>query len=82
MLKDLAAFFPLVKMYLAYIPTYPAGMWSFAMASKKFNPLKDFQVNKYRKISDNLRYYNDDVHTGAFALPVFVKDICQEAGII
>jgi spermidine synthase len=29
-------------MYQAFIPTYPSGLWSFAFASKKFHPVRDF----------------------------------------
>ena len=33
--------YPVSKMYLAYIPLYPAGMWSFSFASKGIDPLGD-----------------------------------------
>lgn len=69
------------KMYLAYIPLYPAGMWSMAIASKGPKPLGVDTLNRVQQGLDNfgneLKYYNEDVHSGAFALPNFVADILR-----
>ncbi len=76
-LEDL---FPVSKMYLSFIPLYPAGMWSMACASKREDPLDDNVLSKIRSSVDQipgLRYYNADVHSGSFALPNFVKDIIE-----
>ncbi|PWN07090.1 polyamine aminopropyltransferase [Rhodohalobacter mucosus] len=70
--------FPLSGMYLAYIPLYPAGMWSMACASKKEDPLGRAAHDRAEAatgIISTLRYYNAAVHRGAFALPNFVKEI-------
>lgn len=73
--------FAVSKMYLAFIPLYPAGMWSMAFASKGVNPLDAAIVDKAGKACgtylDGLNYYNAAVHTGAFALPNFVADIVK-----
>jgi spermidine synthase len=64
--------------YLAYIPTYPSGMWSFSFNSKNtIHPLNNLDDETARKFSlqHNLRYYSADVHRAAFVLPRFVKDI-------
>jgi spermidine synthase len=64
--------------YLAYIPTYPSGMWSFSFSSKgSVHPLRNLDDNRARKFSlqQNLRYYSDEVHRAAFVLPRFVQDI-------
>lgn len=71
---DLKKLYPIVKLYLAYIPVYPTGMWSFTIASKKFNPL---QVKPEDIIAINTRYYNKDLHYSAFALPNFVVEILK-----
>jgi spermidine synthase len=70
--------FPISKMYLSYIPLYPAGMWSMACASKINDPLSEGVLNRASSdsaILSTLHYYNPDVHSGAFALPNFVKKI-------
>jgi len=72
--------FPVSKMYLSFIPLYPAGMWSMACASKQDDPLSDAvtgRVDKGVAAIKNLRYYNRDIHTGSFAIPTFVSDIIR-----
>lgn len=72
--------FPISKMYLNFIPLYPAGMWSMACASKKENPLSEevsHRIEKGIKELSGLKYYNAEVHKGSFALPNFVADIIK-----
>lgn len=68
--QDVRSVFPSAHLYLAHIPTYPTGMWSFTMGSKRHNPLDV----KESRISDT-KYYTARVHQGAFALPRFVEEI-------
>jgi spermidine synthase len=73
--------FLISKMYLSYIPLYPAGMWSMACASKNESPLSDAVINRAAsnpEILNTLNYYNPEVHKSAFALPNFVKRIIGE----
>lgn len=72
-----AKLFPITKLYLASIPTYPAGLWTFSVGSKIVDPENDFQRERY--IDDNLAlsYYNDKLHKGAFALPNFVANLIK-----
>lgn len=71
--------YPISQMYLAYIPLYPAGMWSFAFAGKRQDPLADQTLQRVQKgvsaFDTQLRYYNPEVHRSSFALPNFVKEI-------
>lgn len=63
--------------YLAHVPTYPSGQWAFAFCSKSgMNPKTDF--NRDMKGLTGLKYYNEDLHFGAFALPNFVKDLLKK----
>ena len=39
--KNIAASFPIHKVYQAHIPTYPSGHWLFGFASKKYHPLRN-----------------------------------------
>ncbi|GMT49638.1 MAG: polyamine aminopropyltransferase [bacterium] len=64
--------FPLSQVYTASVHSYPGGYWGFLTGSRKYDPVKDFQVDKYRDL--NFKYYNDLIHRAAFALPsYFVK---------
>ncbi|WPZ09770.1 polyamine aminopropyltransferase [Roseivirga spongicola] len=67
-----------VHCYLAHIPTYPTGMWSFSYSSKgSANPMNlkpTEEVDAFVK-ANRLRYYNADLHKAAFALPNFVKEM-------
>lgn len=65
--------FPLTKLYLANIPTYPSGLWSFTIGSKQYNP--EEVVNQG---AGDLKYYNAGVHQAAFKLPGFVNHIIQK----
>ena len=71
--------FPDVHFYQANIPTYPSGYWSFAFASKKYHPIKDFREKNYKDLNLSLKYYNSDLHTAAFTLPSFFKELINEA---
>lgn len=67
-----------VHCYLAYIPTYPTGMWSFSYSSKgSAHPLTQkskAEIEAFVKTAQ-LKYYNADLHQAAFALPTFVKEM-------
>ncbi len=67
--RNLKKSFPIVRAYLAFIPTYPAGIWSFCLASKLYDPLADFDEKRYRNLQLPFKYYNKEIHIAAFALP-------------
>jgi len=67
--------------YLAYISTYPTGMWSFTMAQKgKDLKYTDFNLADAAIFSEqhNLQYYTPEIHYAAFALPPFVRKMIEE----
>lgn len=67
-----------VHCYLAYIPTYPTGMWSFSYSTKgDTHPLNNLDRSKSKDFaeSNDLSYYNEAIHESAFALPNFVKEM-------
>ena len=71
--------FPVSKMYLAYIPLYPTGMWSMAYASKGIDPLSEEVLTRVEDglptLNAKMKYYNKEVHRGAFSIPNFVKEL-------
>ncbi|HUW64576.1 MAG TPA: polyamine aminopropyltransferase [Spirochaetia bacterium] len=70
--KDLSAIFPVTRLYLATVPTYPGGLWSFSLGSKKHDPL-ELEEKDFRPCTT--RYYSPQVHLAAFALPPFLRKI-------
>jgi spermidine synthase len=72
--SNLAGVFPLKYLYLAGIPTYPSGLWSFTIASKKWDPL---QADLTGKSELKTKYYTPQVHFGAFKLPRFVEELVR-----
>lgn len=68
--RGISQVFPLTNLYLASIPTYPSGLWSFTLGSKKHDPQVVQTV-----LDDNFKYYSPAVHKAAFSLPAFVQDI-------
>jgi len=72
--RQIAASFPISMVYQAHIPTYPSGHWLFGFASKAFHPINDLDT-KWNDLGINTKYYNTDIHTGAFALPNYVREL-------
>lgn len=67
--------FPIVRMYIASIPTYPSGLWSFGFCSKRFHPIEHFKESRVE--IGGLRYYNPEIHKASFSLPNFVKELVE-----
>jgi len=65
--------FPVCRVYQAHIPTYPSGHWLFGFASKRFDPIRDLDAGKWNALALDTKYYNTELHAGAFALPNYVK---------
>lgn len=66
--------FPIVRLCLAAIPTYPTGLWSFTIGSKEIDPTSPLPGGF---LPEGLRYYSPEVHRAAFALPPFVSELTQ-----
>lgn len=71
---DIEQIFPVTRLYTCNIPTYPSGLWTFTLGSKKHDPL-DVQPASIPQL--DTRYYTADIHRAAFALPKFVQDIIR-----
>ncbi|WP_331654425.1 polyamine aminopropyltransferase [Aminipila sp.] len=71
--------FPIAKVYGFNIPTYATGYWYFGFASKKYDPISDLKAEEWEKFGLKTKYYNTELHTGAFALPNYVKEVLAKA---
>lgn len=72
--KRLNNIFPYVKTYLASIPTYPSGLWSFTMGSKKY---KIEDVEKSRIPAIETKYFTPQILEASTKLPKFVQDLVK-----
>jgi len=73
--KDIGSIFPITRLYLASIPTYPSGLWSFTLGSKVYDPLK-VQDSERFNISKT-KYFTRELFHSAFVLPQFVRDLVK-----
>jgi len=73
----IAASFPISLVYQAHVPTYPSGHWLFGFASKELHPIRNLNIN-WDDLGLVTRYYNTDIHTGAFALPNYVRELLKK----
>lgn len=74
MLRNQRSSFEKLHMYLFSNLTYPGGLWSFAFASNRLCPLKNFDPERVKNSGILFRYYNHKVHRAAFSLPTFIAD--------
>ncbi|MEO1404538.1 MAG: polyamine aminopropyltransferase [Cyanobacteria bacterium J06635_1] len=66
--------------YLAFIPTYPTGMWSFTYCTKGGpHPIEGVDEVRSQQISQDydLQYYNPGIHRAAFCLPTFIQNMLK-----
>ncbi len=72
--RDIAGIFPITRLFLANVPTYPGGLWSFTMGSKKYDPLG---VDRKKIPELKTRYYSPAIHQACFVLPPFVQELLK-----
>ncbi|WP_104372352.1 polyamine aminopropyltransferase [Desulfocucumis palustris] len=73
--NDVASIFPLARLFLANVPTYPGGLWTFTMGSKKHDPVK-VDISKLPDL--NTRFYSPEIHRTCFVLPPFVQELIKK----
>ncbi len=67
--NGIKAVFDRVWVYWGVMPTYPSGMWTYTIGSKRYDvssPIRECDVST--------RYYTPEVHRSAFVLPPFLKE--------
>lgn len=78
---NLKAVFPLVRVYLAPVPSYPGVLWSFTLASGGNDPLALDEATVRQRLEArgiSPRYYSPQMHVASFALPPFLADLLAE----
>ncbi|BAK98464.1 spermidine synthase [Oscillibacter valericigenes Sjm18-20] len=76
--RRIAQVFPVSRVYQAHIPTYPSGHWLFGFASKALLPTENLRAAEWDALGIPTRYYNTNLHRGAFALPTYVEEMLHE----
>ena len=72
--RNIAGGFKHRRSYVAPIPTYPRGSWSWTVAAQDpIDPAK-FDHARFGRVESSLQYLSKDLMTGAFALPKFYVD--------
>ncbi|NLM12661.1 MAG: polyamine aminopropyltransferase [Epulopiscium sp.] len=72
--SDVKEIFPITKLYTCNIPTYPSGMWTFTIGSKKYDP----EAVDVITIPDiDTKYYTPQIHKACFVLPRFVEQLTK-----
>jgi len=72
--KDAKNIFKVTKLFMAAIPTYPGGYWSFTIGSKKYDPEK-VDISSIPNI--DTKYYTPELHKACFVLPRYIQDIIK-----
>lgn len=73
--SDANAIFPITKLFMAGIPTYPGGYWSFTTGSKKYDPSK-VDISKIPVMK--MKYYTPELHKACFVLPQYIIDLIED----
>ena len=69
--------FSVSTVYQCHIPSYPSGHWLFGFASLKYDPVRDLDADRWNALGISTRYYNTELHRGAFALPNYVRELLK-----
>lgn len=73
--------FPIAKVFGFTTPTYASGYWYFGFASKALDPINDMKPEIWQQFGLKTKYYNVDLHKGAFALPNYVQEILASVAV-
>lgn len=70
--EKLHGLFAQVAPYLAHIPTYPSGLWSFTFASDAIDP-RSASLARHPTFLDELKYLTPELLRAAFVLPAYLR---------
>jgi spermidine synthase len=72
--RNISAGFKYRKSFVAPIPTYPRGSWSWTVASQSAIEPHAYDKARFERVEPGLKYLSRDLMTGAFALPKFYAE--------
>lgn len=72
--NDVKNIFPMARIFLGNVPTYPGGLWTFTMGTKKHDPMK-VDITKIPEMET--KFYSPEIHRNSFLLPPFCKELIK-----
>ena len=66
------------RLFQAHIPTYPSGHWLFGFSSRGVHPVRDLNPDWWNSLGLETKYYNTNLHKGAFYLPNYVQKLLEK----
>jgi spermidine synthase len=70
-LKTAGENFSIAMPYRYEMISYPGTLYNFILASKKYHPTADINLQR-ADLMDGLKYYNSDIHIASFAKPTYI----------
>ncbi len=71
-LRTAANLFTIAMPYRYQMYCYPGVNWNFILASKKYHPTADINLQRADLLEGN-RYYTSDIHKASFVVPKYIK---------
>lgn len=65
--------FPIVRLYIAFMPSYVSGLWSFLYCAKSYDPVRDFDAGRCARYTAHSTYYSAAIHRACFCLPAHLQ---------
>jgi spermidine synthase len=75
-ITTLKGVFSRVHPYFGPVPLYPGGGWSYTYASQQVDPMHIIE-ERVERAESRCRYYNREIHRGAFAVPSNIKPLLR-----
>jgi spermidine synthase len=71
--------FPVFRLFHVESPAGAPGRPLYGFASKKHDPLRDLDAERWARLGIATRYYDPEVHKAAFALPRYEAEVLEGA---
>jgi spermidine synthase len=72
-LTGISSLFGALRPYVCSLPSFPEGICSFCACADEPAQLEKLDTARLATVSSTCRYYNADIHRGAFLLPEYIK---------
>lgn len=66
--------FPVFRLFRVELPSLDTGGLLVGFASKRYDPIGDFDAQRFSRRALATKYYDESVHRAAFALPRYVTE--------
>jgi spermidine synthase len=72
-ITGISSFFAAYKPFICTLPSFPEGICSFCVCADDPAMFDNFDSSRFQSIASTCKYYNADIHKGAFLLPEYLK---------